>query len=822
MRRFLGSVFGIFLLFGCSDLTDSPMGSDPGNFGTPGLSTASEVFDGSTEGNPHFFFLSPLVEDPVYSGVPDISLKPVVTVCNITDMPWDPRATECPETNIVAVFSLDAADPDDQLSVSDEAYSVVWKTDRYPAPEGETFRIAVSILDRTLGWLDATSYPPSVFASFKGTDPDGNVAISSNGSANIKFRIEDGALEAAFCDRDGIEDCDVIILDGETEGTLRVFENPEATGSPLGSEIRVPKGALLEGNPVQGPYAVILQLELPGVTQPYDLIPPDQQIPYFVDLRTQPPGITFPRPPEQGGPGGTGSEGVRILLCQVVDPFAPGYVDKELHPFLVPFVTRTGPSGVSRTTLLPVLPPDPDAEDSCDVMFGPHSHASLRSSGESGLRSRFSAGLSRISGFILPRPLMARRLHGGLNTVVWEISANGDDRDGGDVDNGGGDDPILVSGLTLSTNGTGEQVLEFGAVLGVDADLSNATVSFHPNPTLVDTETEIRVQILNAAGEPFPFQVDVTVDVTGANTESLEAEHQGNSLYRAAYTPAKAGTDVIVVTASRNGILEPTEIGTFELEVLPLSGDLVVVVEIEGSAPADGLPVYLYQGSGPDPFLTSTTGPDGAATFVDIDFGDYTVHLPKRDFDVQFATMTKSITHDQAPNTVTFTGVTQAIPPAARVFRVREVDGTGNAYRYMVGGRSWVASNNQVQNDVLLGVQGHLATIHTEGENQFIADLVRDFCPNVHRSSGECRSQAWIGLRFNSTAGAWQWVTGEDLTYTNWEENFPSSRNNHDHVEIYVSGFWRNINGANSTNDGYMAEWPVTWPATPPPLGGGE
>jgi hypothetical protein len=205
---------------------------------------------------------------------------------------------------------------------------------------------------------------------------------------------------------------------------------------------------------------------------------------------------------------------------------------------------------------------------------------------------------------------------------------------------------------------------------------------------------------------------------------------------------------------------------------------------------------------------------------VDIEFGDYTVHLPKRDFDVQFATMTKSITHDQAPNTVTFTGVTQAIPAEARVFRVRN-DGNGNAYQYIVGGRSWVASNNQVQNDILLGVQGYLATIHSIGENDFVTGLVTDFCPNVDRE-GTCKSQGWIGLTFNSTANAWEWVTGENFDYDNWEEGFPSSRNNHDHVEINPTGFWRNINGARSTNDGYVVEWPVTWPATPPFPGGTE
>jgi len=822
MRRYLGAFLGTLLLFGCSDITESPVGTDTGTSGIPAVSTASEVFDGSSDGNPHFFFLSPLVENPVYSGVADISLKPVVTVCNITGMLWDPRANECPETNIVAVFSMDPTDPDDQLSVNDEAYSVVWKTDRYPAPEGETFRIAVAIVGRTLGWLDAKSYPPSVFASFKGTDPEGNVAISSNGSANIKFRIEDGALEAAFCDATGIQDCDVLILDPDQDGTLRVFE--ETLG--LGSEVKIPAGAKLKGDDLQKAYAVILKLRENDDYQEDASIPGPQQVPYFIDLQTDPPGVGFEKTLDPDG-------GVRILLCQPVnDPGAPYENLDDLLPSLKIFLTRTGGAGGPITRLL-----DSDFEfGGCDAhlegMPG-HSHGSaLGSSSETGALSRLAAGFSRVRGFLIPKPLMARRLHGGLNTVVWEISGE-DEFDDGD---GGG---ANVSGLTFSLASSGEEVLHFGSVLFVDPEESSASV-FITEPAVVESETEILVRILNAAGEPFPFKTDVSVEVSGANTRSLTAISCDDSpsycdtpaddplpgTFRAVYTPTIAGTDMIVISASIEGYPEVVEIGTFYSEVHPLSGDLVVVVEIAGGAPADGLPVYLYQGAEPDPFLTSTTGTDGAATFGDVEFGDYTVHLPKRDFDVEFATMTQTVSHQSAPSTVTFNGTTQDLPAGVQVYRIKD-EGSGNAFQYVVGGRSWVASNNQVQNYLLLGVQGHLATIRSdaedeeqarsefEAENAFVTTLLNEYCPNVNRS-GACISRAWIGLRFNTTAGAWQWVTGEALTYTKWEASFPSSRNNHHHAEIHVSGFWRNINGANSTNDGYMAEWPVTWPSTPP------
>jgi hypothetical protein len=811
MRRYLGAFLGTLLLFGCSDMTESPVETDTGTLGIPAVSTASEVFDGSSDGNPHFFFLSPLVEGPVYSGVADISLKPVVTVCNITgqDPAWNPADGLC--SDILVEFSMDAADPNDQLSVGDESYSVVWKTDRYPAPEGETFRIAVSILDRTLGWLDATSYPPSVFASFTGTDPEGNVAISSNGSANIKFRIEDGALEAAYCDATGIQDCDVLVLDPDEDGTLRVFD--EDLGGFLGSEVKIPAGAKLNGAPLEKAYAVILKLQENNNPQPGP-IPNEQQVPYFIDLRTDPPGVGFDR----------SGEGVRIVLCQPLE--GQDAIDEELHPFLKVFLTRTGGAGGPSTRILDTA----FGADECEE-FEPHYHTTARDGigGQEGMLSRFTAGLSRVAGYFLPRPLMARRLHGGLNTVVWEISGEDefDDGDGG---------AAAVSGLSFSLASSEEEVLHFGSVLFVDPEESSASV-FITEPAVVESETEILVRILNAAGDPFPLKVDVSMEVSGANTRSLTAISCDGSpsycptpadypsggilpgTFRAVYTPTVAGTDEIVISASIEGYADAVVIGTFYSEVHPLSGDLVVVVEIEGGAPADGLPVYLYQGSGPHPFGTSTTGPDGAATFVDIEFGDYTVHLPKRDFDVEFATMTQTVSHQSAPSTVTFNGATQALPVGVQVYRIKD-EGNGHAFRYVLDGQSWVSSEKKAQGLVVLDVAAHLATITSAGENAFVTERVKEGCG---ADLSKCKSQAWIGLSFNSTAGAWAWVTGETFDDDNWGDGFPSTRNNHDHAEMNPFGFWSNTNGARSTNDGYVAEWPASQPLTPPPsLGGTE
>ncbi len=344
----------------------------------------------------------------------------------------------------------------------------------------------------------------------------------------------------------------------------------------------------------------------------------------------------------------------------------------------------------------------------------------------------------------------------------------------------------------------------------------------------VESETTISVTLVNTNGGAYDYgairPVQVEVAVTGANTATLSAtDSDGDGVYEASYTPLNAGTDHVQVSVEEAGVLGKTVIGAYTSEVAPLSGDLVVVVEITGGAPADGLPVYLYDGTGTTPAFTATTDPSGSATFVDIDFGDYTVHLPKRDFDVQFTTMTRAITHDQAPNRVTFTGTTLAMPATASVWRIR-ADGSGNAFQYVPSGRSWTSAQNQLRDDVLHGAQGHLATATSPEENAFVAAFFATdpaLCPD-DTSTKKCRVRGWLGLTDEAVEGHFEWVTGEEAGWFSWPDGNTAPdqpldrKGNRDHVEIGPDGLWGIINGASSTNDGYFVEWEVEWPVTPP------
>ncbi len=796
MRRFLSVLVGASLLAGCSDVTNSlvPEGSGEPDQTSHGVS--ADIFDGTSDApgaNPHFFFLSPLVPNPDYTGTADDSLKPMVTIC--PEVFWNAGTESC--SNPLATFSMDAVDSGDRINLNPgSGYSVVWKTNSYPAPAGEVFRISVSVFDRVLGWVDVKSYDQQSYNSFQHTDPQGYVAISDNGSANLAFRIEDGALESEFCDTENLEDCDVRVFTYEEEGCLRVFNQPGVSAEILGSQACVPGSAAeIGGQPVDGEFLVIMTLEKEGVFQGGSPNP-TWQIPFFPDIRTIPEGIDFDR---------TG-EGVTVTICQ-----APDVIEEGLHQFLRPFLIFSDGSTA--------LPEDYYFEigGDCEAFLDHHPEVAAADQGRSrGVFSRLAAGISKATSFFLPQPLNARRrLHGGLNTVVWEIAPP----DGG-RDNVAG--PEGVPGLALL--GPGPTILELGALLDVSLSNSWAVV---PQGQVIGSTVTIQVHAIDYSGAYFPLELPVIVTAvlreTGETvfTDTLPFNPDPSipdSSYALTYTPTVVGTYDISIRINGEELGEG-----FTNEVTPLSGDLVVVVDIAGGAPEDGLPVYLYAGNNSTPAFTATTGSDGSVTFVDIDFGDYTVHLPKRDFDTQFTTMTRAVTHDQAPNTVTFTGTTLAIPGTARVWRIR-AGGNGNAFQYVPGGRSWTSAQNQVRGNVLHGAQGHLATATNPGENAFVAAFFASdpaLCPN-DTSTKKCKVRGWLGMTDEAVEGQFVWVTGEAATWFNWPNgntaaNQPEDRKgNLDHVEIGPDGLWGIINGASSNNDGYFVEWEVRWPGTPP------
>ena len=105
------------------------------------------------------------------------------------------------------------------------------------------------------------------------------------------------------------------------------------------------------------------------------------------------------------------------------------------------------------------------------------------------------------------------------------------------------------------------------------------------------------------------------------------------------------------------------------------------------------------------------------------------------------------------------------------------VDSGGNGHYYEMLERAdttWESAKLNAESLTYMGQQGHLATITTSQETQFI---VNNLPMNAHPVG-----LVWIGGYQQSgspePAGGWQWVTGEPFSYTNWASGEPNNTMN--------------------------------------------
>ena len=130
----------------------------------------------------------------------------------------------------------------------------------------------------------------------------------------------------------------------------------------------------------------------------------------------------------------------------------------------------------------------------------------------------------------------------------------------------------------------------------------------------------------------------------------------------------------------------------------------------------------------------------------------------------------------------------------------------GNGHWYAVIESNQVGWNAASEDAELLG--GHLATLTSPEENQFILPLV----PSVFTNPGP---GYWIGGR--DFGSGWQWITGEPFLYSSWGDdtgNCNQQPDGRDAIDLYCV----NGDGSLSWSDdfvdwqgalGYVVEWPL-------------
>lgn len=90
----------------------------------------------------------------------------------------------------------------------------------------------------------------------------------------------------------------------------------------------------------------------------------------------------------------------------------------------------------------------------------------------------------------------------------------------------------------------------------------------------------------------------------------------------------------------------------------------------------------------------------------------------------------------------------------------------------------WTMANQQADQLSFQGLPGHLVTIGSAAEQDFLVSSFSIGYPG-----------AWIGLTDAAQEGSFQWVTGEPLSYTAWNTGEPNNLKNAEHyVHLFLTG----------------------------------
>ena len=149
---------------------------------------------------------------------------------------------------------------------------------------------------------------------------------------------------------------------------------------------------------------------------------------------------------------------------------------------------------------------------------------------------------------------------------------------------------------------------------------------------------------------------------------------------------------------------------------------------------------------------------------------------------------------------------------------------------------TWAHANSTASGLTYLGVTGHLATITSQGENDFLDSIRQPILLDQQDAHGNyipsAKAEAWIGG--SQPAGAhWEWVTGEAPNpipptgqspfpnYANWQGGEPNDLGGEDQITLgrYVDGTWNDSKVGNGNIGGYIIEYDTVYPTANDDLG---
>ncbi|HSH75059.1 MAG TPA: right-handed parallel beta-helix repeat-containing protein [Longimicrobiales bacterium] len=190
MRRFLLAPLAFATLLSCQQ----PLGVDDALDPSLQISDAAHA-PGVVE---HFYFLPPMVPEPVVDGDFDSTRSPSVRICLLdTDANKCAPAAEQP-TGFPILYTEDSGPGSEtvRLSVEDEHYLVNWHTDQFALDPDATYRITIRD-PGPIGFADVDAV--SGGNQLRNVNTDDYIALLDGRTLPIRFRIEEGlafALDA--------------------------------------------------------------------------------------------------------------------------------------------------------------------------------------------------------------------------------------------------------------------------------------------------------------------------------------------------------------------------------------------------------------------------------------------------------------------------------------------------------------------------------------------------------------------------------------------------------------------------------------------------
>ncbi|MCL1951780.1 MAG: hypothetical protein FWF60_03020 [Oscillospiraceae bacterium] len=147
------------------------------------------------------------------------------------------------------------------------------------------------------------------------------------------------------------------------------------------------------------------------------------------------------------------------------------------------------------------------------------------------------------------------------------------------------------------------------------------------------------------------------------------------------------------------------------------------------------------------------------------------LQLCVREFDgaKRFVRALEDLAEELNLNIQEITTTTTQVPDDAVYFN-------GHAYKVYDLGMTWHDAKRKCEE---LG--GHLATITSQAEQNFIEGLITNHERNIY----------WLGGTDETQSGQWEWVTGEPFEYTNWDIWQPDNDNFHGNQDEHFLNIYR-------------------------------